>query len=210
MVIEMHGRSGLIRRICTGVVVIVTSTVLLAGCAEGQHVATVDQRPAIDGVRADNGVLGIRAAGITAPTGSNQSYPSGTDAALQFILVNNGTTEDKLVSVSTDAAQAASLSAGTVPEAGSASASASNSSEPAGAPSAPITVPAGSAVQVGFDNNGPAVVLTALTKALFPSDSVAITFAFASGAQIATHLAVKLTTGDRTIPTLPVAPSEAN
>jgi copper(I)-binding protein len=211
VVVSERGRTGLIRRVGAGIAVAVTSAVLLTGCAAGQHAATVQQIPAVDGVTANSGTLGIRVAGVAAPTGSY--YLAGTDARLQLILVNDGRTDDKLVSVTTDAAKAVLLSpSGARVSESSASASPTGSATPASpAPlpsSEPITVPAGRTVQVGYSAAGASIILIGLTKDLYPAQTIPITFTFASGAQITTNISVKLSEGEKSVPTLPVAPSE--
>jgi copper(I)-binding protein len=211
VVISERGRTGLIRRVGAGFAVAVTSAVLLTGCAAGQHAATVQQIPAVDGVTANSGTLGVRVAGVAAPTGSY--YLSGKDASLQLILVNDGRTDDKLVSVTSDAAKAVLLSpSGARVSESSASASptgSTTSASPAPLPSSePITVAAGSTVQVGYTAAGASIVLTGLTKDLYPSQTIPITFSFSSGAQLTTNISVKLTEGEKSVPTLPVAPSE--
>jgi copper(I)-binding protein len=206
VVISERARTGLIRRVGAGFAVAVTSTVLLTGCAAGQHAATVQQIPAVDGVTANSGTLGVRVAGIAAPTGSY--YLAGKNAPLQLILVNDGRTDDELVSVTSDAAKAVLLSPSGA-RVSESSAGPSASATPASLPSSePITVAAGRTVQVGYTAADASIILTGLTKDLYPSQTIPITFSFASGAQITTNISVKLSEGEKNVPTLPVAPSE--
>jgi hypothetical protein len=62
---------------------------------------------------------------------------------------------------------------------------------------------------VGYDDDSASAILTGLTTALFPAQSVPVTFTFASGIQISVQLPVRLPTIDGKAPTLPVSPSAA-
>jgi copper(I)-binding protein len=210
VVIDKHGRSGLIRRFGTGLTIALAGTALLTGCAAGQHAATVEKVTMADGVSADKGSLGIRAAGVAAP--SSASYPAGKDAPLQLVIVNNGMKDDQLTGISTTAANAVLLSpTGTgVPEAASTTSSESSSETPTPAQSDPIPVPAGALVRIGYDAAGASAILTGITTGLYPAQSIPITFTFASGTEITTQLAVKLSTSENNAPTLPTAPPEGN
>jgi copper(I)-binding protein len=226
------------RRIGVVIAAAATGALLLTGCAAGQHAQTVAQYPVVDGVAADSGPVGIRDAALAAPNASS-SYATGQDAPLELVLVNNGTATDSLVSVSSTSAGGAILSmtgppaasatpapasasgsaSASTPASGSASASASTSPSasvpgavPSGSSSAasvPIPVPAGSSVRIGSSAVGPAVVLTGLTTALFPSQTVPVVFTFSSGARIQATLAVRLSSGGAPAPSIDISPSEA-
>jgi copper(I)-binding protein len=219
------------QRVLVGIAAAASGVVLLAGCAAGKDAQTVEQKPAIDGVSADSATLGIRDAGVATPE-TGTSYPVGSDAPLQLYLVNNGTADDKLTAVSSDASASAlltltgppgtsststSASASASPSAsGSASAtgsastsgSASGSAAPsAAATSVPIPIPANSSVPVGYSAIGPTIILQHLSKQLFTSQTVQVTFTFASGATITAALPVKLTSGAPSAPTVDVSPT---
>jgi copper(I)-binding protein len=246
---------------------------LLTGCAAGKHAQTVNQQPAIDGVSADDGAIGIRNAGVLPPATNN--YAKGSSANLQLVVVNNGTADDKLVSVTSPVASSAVLgltgpvapsdaggpaatlsgsSSGSGSESSSASGSASSStsgsasssasgsasssasgsasssasgttgsasssptasptqgsSSAAGGAGSQIPIPANGSVQIGYSSIGPAITLVGLNTILYPSQTVQVTFTFASGATIDAQLAVKLTSGGAEAPTLQVSPSEAS
>jgi copper(I)-binding protein len=214
VVIDKHGRSGLIRRFGTGLTIALAGTALLTGCAAGQHAATVEKVTMADGVNADKGTIGIRDAAVAAP--SDSSYPAGTDAPLQLVVVNNGSSDDQLTGISTPGAGSVvlspggGLSASAIPTNPSATPSSSSSSSSAPAQSNPIPVPAGASVRIGYDSSGPSAILTGLTTAFFPAQSIPVTFTFASGTEISVTLAVKLTTGANKAPTLSTAPPEGN
>ncbi|MDQ1717272.1 MAG: hypothetical protein QOE89_1225 [Pseudonocardiales bacterium] len=225
------------RRVLVGIAAAASGVVLLAGCAAGKDAQTVEQKPAIDGVSADSATLGIRDAGVATPE-TGTSYPVGSDAPLQLYLVNNGTADDKLTAVSSDASASALLTltgppgtsststsasasesaspsaSGSASATGSASASASTSGSASGsaAPSAaatsvPIPIPANSSVPVGYSAIGPTIILQHLSKQLFTSQTVQVTFTFASGATITAALPVKLTSGAPSAPTVDVSPT---
>jgi copper(I)-binding protein len=216
-----------------GIAAAASGVVLLAGCAAGKDAQTVEQKPAIDGVSADSATLGIRDAGVATPE-TGTSYPVGSDAPLQLYLVNNGTADDKLTAVSSDASASALLTltgppgtsststsasasesaspsaSGSASATGSASTSgsASGSAAPsAAATSVPIPIPANSSVPVGYSAIGPTIILQHLSKQLFTSQTVQVTFTFASGATITAALPVKLTSGAPSAPTVDVSPT---
>jgi copper(I)-binding protein len=149
VVVALLGRPGRINRVRGAAVGLALATAtVLGGCAAGQHAQTIGQVPAIDGVAADSGTIAIRAAAIVAPTGGG-SYAAGGVAPLTAVLVNTGTSADKLTAVSSPAATAAVLVNGSptlTPLAGGAAASTTPaaSATPASATPASAT-PAGSA-----------------------------------------------------------------
>jgi hypothetical protein len=216
VVTETHSRAtsyrfaGRARRTGTGLAVTVAAVVALAGCATGRDAQTADQVPAIDGVSATSGTLGIRGAAIQAPE-VGSSFAVGDNAPLVVTLVNNGTSGDTLTGVTATSVSPSvftGLSGPPPPQIVSASPSASDSSSATSTPSQPIPVPGNSAVAVGFANTGPAIVLTDLTAKLWAAQSVAnVVFTFASGTTITATLPVQLTTGPRDAPTVDVSPT---
>jgi hypothetical protein len=235
VVTETHTRasslrvSGRARRTGIGVTAAVAAAVLLAGCATGRDAQTANQKPAIDGISATSGTLGIRGAAIQAPA-SGAFYTAGQSAPLTLTLINNGTVADTLTGVTATSASssvytglvgpAASGTASSASAAVSDTESASGSSSPtssgaessssAASPSQPIPVPANSAVTIGLNAAGPAIVLTDLTAKLWTAQSVAnVVFTFASGASITATLPVQLTDGSGPAPTVDVQPTNA-
>jgi copper(I)-binding protein len=219
---ELPGGPGPIRRFSVAAAAAVAGTLLLVGCAAGQNAQTVGQQPPIDGTSASAGDIAIRAAGVITPA-NGQSYDKGASALLQLVLVNNGATDTTLTSVSSpvagnavvsnsgspdasaatsDSASASDSGSGSASDSASASASATVSSsgaEPSatGSPipgSVPIQLPAGQSVQIGFSNDGPSISLNSLTAALFPAQTVPVTFTFGNGSTVTTNLTVKLST----------------
>lgn len=96
---------------------------------------------------------------------------------------------------------------GTPSASGSASGASTSSTSPSAsasgsgaAASTPIQVKADQAVQIGFSVIGPNIVLTGLTSALVPSQTVPVTFTFASGASVNIALPVKLSSASPSRP----------
>jgi copper(I)-binding protein len=81
------------------------AALVLAGCGAGQITQTAGQQAAINGADAQVKTLAIRDAVLQFPP--NGAYPTGSDAALQLTIVNDGSNDDELVSVSSDAAAGA-------------------------------------------------------------------------------------------------------
>jgi hypothetical protein len=83
-----------------GIGILAASAALLsAGCAAGQHAATAEETPAIDGAAGTNvGNIQIRSVSIAAPS-SGTSYPAGANADLIVTFVNNGAQADHLTGI---------------------------------------------------------------------------------------------------------------
>jgi copper(I)-binding protein len=90
------------RRIGAGFAVAAGALLALGGCAAGQHAQTAEEVPVVDGVGAQAGPIALRAVTVTPPSDNN--YPAGGDATLELIIVNQSRSDDKLVEVSTPAA----------------------------------------------------------------------------------------------------------
>jgi copper(I)-binding protein len=82
---------------------------VLAGCQAGQQAQTAEQIPTIDGNYAQVGSLALRDVTIEYP--ETGSWPQGSDARLQLVIVNEGREADSLVEVRTDAADRVTLAA---------------------------------------------------------------------------------------------------
>jgi copper(I)-binding protein len=203
-----------------GAVVLGTAlgALLLSGCAAGQDAQTINQRPPIDGASAVAGSIAVRAAGLAAPT-DGSSYAKGGTAQLELVLVNNGTSDDTLTSVTSPAASGAQFSAAGATNQTSSSSAGSSSPSASGSPTgatatvsasasdtssagagSPIDLPSGSSVKIGY-GDGPSVSLTGLTQQLFPAQSVQVTLSFGSGATVTLSLPIKL---DSQAPSAPV------
>lgn len=74
-------------------------TLLLGGCGTGQHAQTAVQQAAVDGAQGEVGPIAIRNARLAYPEDGEHFYRLGSDAPLLLTIVNTGTTEDELTSV---------------------------------------------------------------------------------------------------------------
>lgn len=210
MLKQSPSRRGPIGR--AGAVVLGTalSALLVAGCAAGQDAQTVNQRPPIDGASAAAGSIAVRAAGLASPEGT--FYAKGDPAQLEMVLVNTGTSDDTLTSVTSPAAGGAQFGTAGPAEGTSGSPSSSDSSSSDGSASVsssssssagistPIPLPRGGSVMIGY-GNGPSVTLTGLTQPLYPAQAVPVTLTFGSGASVTLTVAVKLASS---VPSAPV------
>lgn len=196
--VEQQGRSGLTRR-HTLAVAVAAASLVLAGCAAGQHAQTVSQVGSVDGVSADSGTVGIRAAGLATPS-DGKSWAAGADVPLELVLINNGTKDDTLTGITSDSAADTAVSGKPIdlPAAGS--------SDPV--LTSPLVIGAGKSVHVGLGVADAEIMLRGIKTALFPSQTVPVTFVFKSGAKIDATLAVKLSEGGKTDPTLSVSGGE--
>ena len=172
---------------------VVCVTFATSACAAGRHASTAKETPAVDAAGTTIGAMHLQGVAIKAP--SEASYPSGSDAELLFIVVNNGQQSDTLTSVSTTVAKGASDSAATSGSASasgsssasssesassSASASASASGSASAAPFAPVDIPPGERRSFGLgDAADYHLMLTGLSQELFGGNSVRVTFTFA-------------------------------
>lgn len=136
-----------------------------------------------DGVSA---LLGTDASPSAAPSGS-------TSATVSSSPTDTGAPTQGGTPTSSDEAG----ETGSPAETGSASTSPSATTSAAGAPEAlqRIDLATDQAVQFGYGNNQPAIVLLGLTQAIFPAQAFPITFTFASGATVTANVSVKLPVG---------------
>lgn len=186
----------------------------LSGCAAGQQAQTAEQTSVVDGSGFQAGQLLMRDVGVVPPTGA--SYAAGSTAALEGVLINNGRRPDQLVSVSSpDADQVDFFPDGVtallaLPTGRSSAAAAAvsptttsppttpvptDSATAAGSAPPPITaipVAADESVSIGYDNSSYQIVLVGLKAALYPAQTVTLTFTFAGGGSVTTQVAVKL------------------
>jgi hypothetical protein len=232
----LPGHLGPIHRFGTLVAGATAGVLVLAGCAAGQDAQTIGQRPPIDGASASAGSIDVRAAGIISPD-SGSSYKKGASAPLQLVLINTGPNDDTLTSISspvataglvndaggrqggdsaspsaTSSASDSSSASGSASVSSTASSSASSSSSATSSSatrSAPIKLPAGQSVQVGFGGSGPSASLTGLTAALYPAQPVQVTFTFGSGATVTVTMSVKLASQAPSAPTISEATKPA-
>lgn len=224
----MKAQPSIARRIVIGVAA-AGAALLTASCAAGQHAASANQSPSIDGANAQVGSMLLRTVAITTPSG--KCYLPGGDAALSLVLVNNGRDADSLTSITSPrfssytvaktaddldpASGSGDCNAAASGSATAAPAASDSSSAPATA--APQTVAAGKSLALGLKNTGttdpgvptaPIVVLDGLTGGpLHPGESVPVTFSFATAGKITVQVPVQLSAApnNSVIPSVPNA-----
>lgn len=167
----------------------------LGGCAAGQRAQTANEYSVVDGTSTDVGSMGLRNAGLSAPTGP-AGYAKGGSATLSMTVVNNGGSPDTLVSVSTPNAARATISAPTPTAASPATGTAATG----------ISVPAYGAVTVGTGTGTAKVTLGGLKDRLVPGQLVSVTMNFRVAGQVIMQLPVKLVAGQTGGPTVQVSP----
>ena len=119
---------------------------LLAGCHAGQQAQTAEQIPTIDGNYAQVGDLALRDVKIEYP--ETGSWRQGGDARVEMVVVNQARASDALVSVRSEVADGAELSAA---PAGPAAPTAAGAPEPSGTP-AGTDSPTGTATPSGSES----------------------------------------------------------
>ncbi|WP_127781861.1 copper chaperone PCu(A)C [Rhodococcus sp. X156] len=160
-----------------GAALAVGSVTLLAGCGAGQVNTIGSQVAAVNGATARVGELTVLDATIAAPVGEQYYYRSGESAPLLFTVANPSVQGDKLVSVSSAAAQEVTLSGATDIGAGTnLVATAPNSSQPSAAAVAPGR---------STDKEGQlTATLEGLKQDVGPGPTVDVTFTFERAGQI--------------------------
>ena len=166
-----------------------------SGCAAGQRAQTANEFSVVDGASANVGSMGLRNAGITAPT-SPAGYVKGASVTLSMTVVNNGDSSDSLVSVSTPNATRATITAPT-----STASRARPRHRPPGSPCRPTerwpSEPGAGAAKI---------TLTGLSARLVPGQLVAVTMNFQVAGQVTVQLPVKLVPGQTGGQTVDVSP----
>ncbi len=191
----------------------------LVGCSAGQVTQTDNVLPAVDGNAGNAGDNALRDVLIAAPE-SGGTYDAGDDAPLTLTIVNRGTADDELTSVSSPAAGKVELIGDTtlpsraalrvlVPEESSSSSSSASATSTETSESSPgsteTSQPGGSSSAAGAAASEPAVtgtelapevvgslsiVLTDLTADLMPGRNVPITFVFAEGGSVTINVPI--------------------
>lgn len=214
--VDVKARAMIARRIGIGLVA-ASAALITASCAAGQHAATAQEHPSMDGTSGTIGKMQIHALAIKSPSGA--CVLPGADAALTMVIVNTGRKPDSLegvtsprfsssaaVATADDLSSYANVDAGsgTCTQASGAAAApttpSDTSSLPAGA--GVPTIAAGQSLQLGVYNaNGndpgvptePIILLRGLQGGpLFPGESVPVTFSFASAGKVTLQVPVQL------------------
>jgi copper(I)-binding protein len=90
-----------------------------AGCSAGQVTQTDTQVAVVNGAEGRAGNVTVRDAQLLFPA-AHGSYEEGDDAPVMVVIANNGTTPDKLLAVTSDAASQGEITGDSVLEASSA------------------------------------------------------------------------------------------
>ena len=138
---------------------------MMTGCATGQIAETANVEAAVPGVNADAGPVAVRNIGIEYPSGDE--YQQGSDARLVFSLINDGSTADRLVEISTRAASSVTVNGST-----------------------DIDLQVGAGDSVHAYGSGAKVLLADLQRSLRSGQNVDITFRFASAGSTTVPVAV--------------------
>jgi copper(I)-binding protein len=97
------------RRVLGAGVLALGAALVLAGCGAGQITQTDTQQPAVNGTYAQVKTIVLRDAAVQYPT-SGPGYPAGATPSLTLTVVNIGTQDDSLVSVTTEDGTQATVS----------------------------------------------------------------------------------------------------
>jgi copper(I)-binding protein len=104
---DHRARAGTRRRAVIGVTAAIAALLTVTGCAAGQVAQTAEEVPVIDGYYATVGAIALRGVAVAAPAQTN--WAKGSDAPLQLIIANSGTSDDTLTSISTSVASAVQI-----------------------------------------------------------------------------------------------------
>lgn len=209
----MKAPAGIARRVGSVVVAVgavVTTALSTAGCATGQHAATAEETPAIDGAIGTVGSIDLRGVAILPPDSGAASYPQGGNAAMTLVIVNTSTKPDTLTSISSPAASGWVLLDGNttlLPVAPSSSGTSTGPPVVGAVPPQVVTIAPGHGVSFALASSTQSVFLTGLKRQLYTASSVPVTFTFQSAGAITITVPVQLTPtpGSSTLP----APSGA-
>lgn len=215
-----------VRRSASRTIGLVAATALVtSACAAGQLAQTSNQKATIDGINKSVGSIDLRAVAIAAPPLGTNAYRPRTAAELKLVLVNSGSRQDTLTSITTSAAggwatyadysdafrvQEAGIAAiegspspSAAPSSASSSAAASSPTAPAPSSTPPkgsqvVLVPAGGRASFGTPEAAGAILLMPVTRTLYPGNSVKITFTFANAGSVTFTVPIQLAIGPRT------------
>lgn len=192
----MFAQGVIVRRVGVGLALL--TTLLTAGCAAGQIAHTAYEKPTLDGTNAEVGQLKLRGIVIEAPSGAAASYTRGSAALLKLVIVNSSNSDDTLTSISSPAFS--DWGAFASPTDASAVASAATAAVATSAPAAlptpqkSVVVAGGSQVSWGMPSSKGALLLTGVSKQLYPASTVPITFTFDHAGSVKVAVPVSLST----------------
>lgn len=147
----------------------------LSGCGAGQDAQTGLARGVVDGINAQQGPVALRAAYIPFPP--DGVYPVGATVPVLVTVLNQGTTPDRLVAVSSAAARSARLT--------------QTGADPSAAPVqlTDLALPPQNSQRIG--ESGYALVLEGLTSELLPTGVVDVSFRFERAGEVTVPVVVQ-------------------
>ena len=146
---------------------VLAPVLLLGGCAAGQEAETAEETPDVAGADGSVGAVSLDDVFLDA----EDTVEAGAAVPLRGVLTNDAEQADRLVGVSTPAAESVQLL------------------DDAGAPSADgIEVPAGG--QVEAVSGAVRMQLEGVTAPIAPTDTVSVTFTFATAGEVALDVPV--------------------
>jgi copper(I)-binding protein len=178
----------------------------IAGCGSGQITQTDTQMAAINGASGQAGQVGVRNAQLAFPSGAAGYYPKGSDAPLVTTIVNDGSSVDRLVSVSSPSAASVAVQGSTTLPAGFAvtagegeKASGQGTAAPPSGPTSSSAGPSAPSAGAGQTTSGPpsgttsaaplpvgkiGLTLTGLNRDVRPGETIKVTFVFQNAGQV--------------------------
>lgn len=91
-----------LRKLVPAVAIGASALLGIVGCSAGQVAQTADMAPAVNGNTAEVGTIALRNVVVAFPE-NGEAYAEGEDAPLLLSIVNSGTGDDELVSVTSPA-----------------------------------------------------------------------------------------------------------
>ena len=171
-----------VRRIGIGLVAAVA--LLTSACAAGQKAQTADVNESIDGTSVHVGSITIVGLAIQSPKAAY--YPTGSDVPVRIVIVNSGTTSDKLTSITSPSIAGWTTTGGAATSTSSAATAAS------------VTIAGGSRASFGVPDSKRALQLTQIKSDLHPGTVVPLTFTFANAGSVTVRVPVQLSSSPQT------------
>jgi hypothetical protein len=204
------------RRVLGAGMLVLGAALVLAGCGAGQITQTDSQQPAVNGTHAQVKTIALRNAAVVHPP-SGAAYASGAQPQLTLTIVNQGAQDDTLTAVtvngtaatlggskdviaghslvigaagleSTNEALPTSTSAATPTTSATGSTTETATASSSQAPSTTVEAPSGTAAPEKVGNG--TIVLGALTKPLWPGQTITVVFVFKNAGSVTVDLPV--------------------
>jgi copper(I)-binding protein len=175
-----------------GIAVAAIAALLTSACAAGQQAETAEESPTLDGTNADVGKIALRGLAIESPHGI--AYQPGSSATVKIVIVNRGSSTDRLTSITSPAASGWAAYGG-------AAASSSASSGPAAEvlkPLSAVAITPGDRVSYGTPDATGTLLLTQVKQAIRPGTQISMTFTFADAGSVKVTVPVQLSTNPPT------------